>query len=247
MKKVSVLAVLFFVALIAQAQTVDEILSKYYEATGGKDKWLALQSIRMTGKGKVQGMDIPVFMTQKAPNKQILKLNVQGKEFVQMAFDGTTGWSTNFMSQKPEKMAAEDSENLKQETQLQDSFINYKEKGYKAELEGKETIEGTECHKIKLTKKPVMVDGKAEENVSYYFFSVADNVPIMVRSYVKKGQAKGTAIDTFMSDYQEVNGLFMPYSITQKVNGQTAFSMTADKIETNIAVDDKEFAFPNEG
>ncbi|GAA4399625.1 hypothetical protein GCM10023187_11780 [Nibrella viscosa] len=247
MKRLNLLTVLFFIGLTAQAQTVDEIINKYHEVTGGKDKWLALQSVRMTGKAKAQGMDFPVSVLQKAPNKQILKVNIQGKEFVQTAYDGTTGWSTNFMSQKPEKMAAEDSDILKQESELQDSFLNYKEKGYTAELQGKETIEGTECYKIKLTKKPVKVDGKEEENFGYYFISVADNVPIMQRSFPKKGQVKGMAIDTYMSDYQEVNGLFMPFTITQKVNGQTAFSMTADKIETNIAVDDKEFAFPNEG
>ncbi len=233
-----------FSLVTAQAQTVDEIIDKYLAQTGGKDKWMALKNVKMTGKAKAQGMDLPVTMYQKAPNKMKLVINIQGKEIVQPAFDGTTAWTTNFMTMKPEKMTAEQSENMKDEAQMQDPFIGYKDKGYKAELDGKETIEGTECHKIKLTRKPVKVDGKEEENVSYYFFSVADNVPILTRSTVKQGQAKGMVQETSMSDYQEVNGLFMPFTITQKMNGQQVFAMTAEKMETNVEMDDKLFAYP---
>lgn len=239
---IATVACLSFVT--AQAQSVDEIVDKYLAQTGGKDKWMALQSVKMTGKAKAQGMDLPVVMYQKAPNKMKLTINIQGKEITQPAFDGTTAWSTNFMTMKPEKMTTEQSENMKDATQIQDPFINYKDKGYKAELEGKETIEGTECHKIKLTRKPIKVEGKDEENVTYYFFSVADNVPILTRSTLKEGQAKGMVQETSMSDYQEVNGLFMPFTITQKMNGQAVFSMTAEKIETNVAIDDKAFSYP---
>jgi len=237
-------AVTCFSFVTVQAQTVDEIIDKYLAQTGGKDKWMALQSVKMTGKAKAQGMDIPVTMYTKAHNKMKMVIAIQGKEIVQPAFDGTTAWSTNFMTMKPEKMTTEQSENMKDAAQIQDPFINYKEKGYKAELDGKETIEGTECYKIKLTRKPIKVEGKDEENVTYYFFSIADNVPILTRSTMKEGQGKGMVQETSMSDYQEVNGLFMAFTITQKVNGQAVFSMTAEKFETNVAIDDKMFAYP---
>lgn len=234
----------FFSFATAQAQTVDEIIGEYLAQTGGKDKWMALQSMKMTGKAKAQGMELPVTMYSKAPNKMKMVITIQGKELVQPAFDGTTAWSTSFMTMKPEKMTSEQSENMKDASQIQDPFINYKDKGYKAELDGKETIEGTECHKIKLTRKPVKVEGKEEENVTYYFFSVADNVPILTRSTVKEGQGKGMVQETSMSDYQEVDGLFMPFTIAQKMNGQQVFSMTAEKFETNVEIDDKMFAYP---
>lgn len=231
----------------ASAQTVDEILDKYFAQTGGKDKWMALQSMKMSGKVKMQGMELPFVAVQKAPNKMKVTATFQGKEITQPAFDGTTAWSTNFMTMKPEKMTTEQSENMKEEAQLQDPFLNYKDKGYKAELMGKETIEGTECHKIKLTRKPVKVDGKEEENTEFYFFSVADNVPIMKRTTAKEGQAKGATIEQFMSDYQEVNGLYFPFTTTIKYNGQVGQTLAVEKVETNVTVDDKEFTFPAEG
>jgi len=236
-----------FVCLLsagAYAQSVDEIVDKYFAQIGGKDKWKALKSMKSTGKIKTQGMELPVVVYASSPNKMKMVINFQGKEIVQQAFDGQTGWSTNFMTMKPEKMEGEDSENMKEEAQMEDPFLDYKAKGFKAELEGKETIEGTECHKIKLTRKPVKVDGKSEENVSYYFFSVADNVPIMRRSVGKKGQMKGVTTEEYMSDYQEMNGIFVPMTLTIKMNGQTAASLALEKVETNLTIDEKSFAFP---
>lgn len=248
MKKSLILSAfaLFFV-FAAQAQTAEEIIEKYLQNIGGKDKLRALKSVKMTGKGKQGPMEFPMTMIQTAEGKEKNTFTFQGKEMVQPAFDGTTGWSTNFMTMKAEKMETEDAENKKREAgDFPDAFLDYAKKGYKIALEGKEKVEGTECFKIKLTKKTMLVDGKEEENVVYYFFDTENYVPLVIRSTTKKGQAKGATIDVVLSDFQEVNGVFFPFSISQKFNGQVGFTMVMEKIETNVAVDDKIFAFPVE-
>ena len=45
------------------AQTADEIIDKYVQALGGKDKLTSIQSIVMQGKVSAQGMEIPVSTT----------------------------------------------------------------------------------------------------------------------------------------------------------------------------------------
>jgi hypothetical protein len=166
-------------------------------------------------------------------------------EITQMAFDGNEGWNTNFMTQKAEKMDAEASANMKSQTgDFPDPFLGYKERGYTVQLEGKETIEGTETFKIKLTKKPVKVEGKDEENVLYYFFDVENYVPIAMKTTIKTGQMKGATVETMMSDYQESNGLYFPFSITTKYNGQTGEAIQIDSVDQNVEVDSKAFAFP---
>ena len=245
MKTLKLLAVMLMMTVATQAQTVDEILNKYFENTGGKEKWAALNSVKMNGKVKVQGMEIPMNIIQTADGKQKIIINFQGKEITQMAFDGNEGWSTNFMTQKPEKMDAEASANMKSQTgDFPDPFLNYKEKGYTAQLEGKETIEGTETFKVKLTKKPVKVDGKDEENVVYYFFDAENYVPIAMKMTVKSGQMKGASVETLMSDYQEANGLYFPFSIMTKYNGQPGEAIQIESIDQNVQVDAKAFAFP---
>jgi hypothetical protein len=247
MKKSLILsAFVMLFAMVAQAQTAEEIIEKYLKAIGGKEKMSALKSVKMTAKGKdSRGMEFPATIIQTADGKQKISFIFQGKEIVQPAFDGTTGWNTNFMTMKAEKMETEDAENMKRESgDFPDPFLNYAKKGYKIALEGKEKVEGTECFKIKLTKKTMLVDGKEEENVVYYFFDTENFVPLLSQTTGKKGQAKGAKIETVYSDYQEVNGIYFPFSISQKFNGQVGFTMVVEKVELDVAVDAKEFAFP---
>lgn len=245
MKKVMLFAIAALFTFAVQAQSADEIINKYIENTGGKDKWKALKSVKTTGKVKFGGQEFPLTIIQAEGGKQKVFASVQGMEFVQMAFDGTTGWSTNQMTMKAEKMEAEDSENMKRSAaDFPDPFIDYAEKGYKVELEGKEKVEGTDCFKIKLTKKPEMVEGKEVESVSYYFFDAENYVPLVVKNTVKKGPAKGVMIETVLSDYQEVNGLFFPFSMTVKSNGQAGQTINIEKVELNAAIEDKVFALP---
>lgn len=229
---------------LLNAQTVDEIINKYYENTGGREAWSKITTIKSIAKVKTQGLELPAIMLSK-PMKQKMSFTFQGITIVQPAFDGTTGWQTNFRTMKAEKMEAEDNEITKAEVEdFPDAFLSYKSKGYALELQGSETVEGTDCYKIKLTKKPIMIDGKEEENSSVYFFDKDNYVPIMTKSVIKKGPAKGKTSESLMSDYQEVSGVMMPFSIAQKFDGQLQASIMIEKIEVNVPIDDKEFTFP---
>jgi outer membrane lipoprotein-sorting protein len=242
---------LFLVAFItcgfAQAQTVDEILSKYFENTGGIEKWKSIQNVKMTGTGKQGGMEIPLVILQLKDGRQMTSFSLQGKEIKQGVYDGHSLWSHNFANMKAEKSDAEATENFKQTIgEFPDPFLNYKERGLKVELLGKETVDGTETFKIKLTKKPIKVDGTPTDDISFYYFDAENFVPIMTESEIKSGQGKGMVVQNKMSDYQDVNGLMFPFSMAQGVKGQQqgGFQMTISKIEVNLKVDDKEFAFP---
>ncbi|MFB0946748.1 MAG: outer membrane lipoprotein-sorting protein, partial [Spirosomataceae bacterium] len=91
---------------------------------------------------------------------------------------------------------------------------------------------------------PVMVDGKEMENATYYFFDKDSGVQIMTRSEAKVGPMKGMTVEALMSDYQEVEGLYFPFSMENKINGQSQASIVIDKIELNKEVDNAMFAFP---
>ncbi len=247
MKVLSVVALALLMSVASYAQTADEVIAKYLETTGGKAKWEALKSVKTTAKIKMQGMELPLVIAQKAPNKMMTVAEFQGMKFYQGCFDGTTMWGTNQMTMKAEKSEAEESENMKDQSELLDPFINYAARGYKVTLEGKETIEGAECFKIKLTRKPVKVEGKEEENSSVYFFDTQNYVPIVVQTTIKKGPGKGMISETLMSDYQEVNGLMFPFSMTQRAKGQKdGQNIVIEKVETNIDLDDAMFMMPAE-
>lgn len=235
------------IAVSAQGQTADEILNSYFENTGGVDKWKAIEGVKMTAKVNQQGMEIPLEIIQLKDGRQMTVINFQGKELKQGVFDGETLWSHNFMTQKAEKSDAESTANFKLNTNdFPDSFIDYKEKGYTVELLGKETIDGTETFKIKLVKEPVTIDGNQEDDISFYFFDTENFVPIAMQSEVKAGPGKGMTQEVTFSDYQEVEGVYFPFAMTQGVKGQPGAPITMESIELNPTVDDAAFAFPDE-
>ena len=235
---------LFMSVNYVQAQTVDEIIDTYFENIGGKENVAAIKSLKATAAAKVQGMDLPVMMYNKAPNKQRVDINLQGKDITQMSFDGNIGWGTNFMTMEAEQWDQQQTDIMKSQSEFPDPFLNYKEKGHTLTLEGEEEIEGVECFVLKLTREPVMIDGKEEENATTFFFDKENFVPIMQRSYAITGEQKGVASDTYMSDYDEVEGVFMAFTISTRQNGVDVFNITIDNIELNVEVADEIFAMP---
>ena len=237
---------LFTASVAVNAQSVDDILAKYFENTGGMDKWKNLTGIKMSAKVNQMGMDIPLTIYQMKDGRTATVITFQGKEMKQGVYDGTNLWSTNFMTMKAEKSDAESTENFKTTLgDFPDPFLDYKSKGYKAELIGKETVEGTECFKIKLTRKPLMVDGKQEENASFYFFDANDYVPILTETEAKSGPGKGMISQSKMSDYQEVNGLLFPFSMTMTMKGAgQSQTILTTAVELNPKVDAALFALP---
>jgi hypothetical protein len=233
--------------MFMQAQTADEILDTYFENLGGKEKFKELQGIKMVAKVNQQGMEFPLEIIQLKDGRQMTVINFQGKEIKQGVFDGETLWSHNFMTMKAEKSDAEATENFKLNlNDFPDSLLDYKEKGYTVELMGTETIDGTETFKIKLVKEPITVDGNKEEDISFYFFDTESFVPIAIQSEIKSGPAKGMTSEITMSDYQEVEGLYFPFSMTQGVKDQGSSPLTITSIELNPTVDGAAFAFPKE-
>ena len=247
MKNALTLLLFFFIgSLSMSAQTVDEILETYFENTGGEDAWLKLEGMKMSASVNQQGMDIPIYMYTFKEGQQLMKFNLQGKEVVQMAFDGESGWVTNFMTGTAEPITSEEAENMKRDKgTFPDPFLNYKEKGYSCEMMGKETIEGVECFKIKLTRKPQLVDGVETPNESYYFFDSDNYVPIAIEEEITDGEMKGKVSQQIFSDFQEVDGLYFPFSIEEKLKGtEMSQLIVISKIELNPEYDAKMFVMP---
>ena len=245
--KIALIVLIFSYSQQNIAQTADEILSNYFENIGGLDKLDAIEGIKMSAKVNQGGMEIPLEIIKLKDGKQMTVVNFQGKEIKQGVFDGEVLWSTNFMTQKAEKSDKETTDNMKLElNDFLDPFLNYKEKGYAVELLGKETIDGAETFKIKLTKEPISVDGNEEENVSFYFFDTENFVPIVAHNEIKSGPYKGQMGESKMSDYQEVEGVYFSFSLTQGLKGQPGQAITLDKIELNPEIDAELFKFPEE-
>ncbi len=244
MKKILKLSIFTLLLLMfnitSNAQTADEVINKYITTIGGAEKLKALKGVKLEMTTNQGGMEIPVEVVQMPGGSTYVKINLQGKEITQMAYDGKTMWSTSFMTMKAEKSTAEESENMQlNNADFPDELLDYKTKGYKAEFVGKETKEGAECYKVKFTKKPTTIAGVKTDEVTFYYFETENNLVIATESEIKEGPMKGQKSTSTMSDYQEVDGVFFPYAMTRF--GQP---LKVKKITLNPVVDAKVFAFP---
>ena len=207
-------------------QTADEIVANHIKAIGGTDAWAKVSSIYMEGSMQVQGAEVNVTrsVVQNKGSKQEIK--VAGMTGYNITTP-TAGW--NFMpfngQMKPEPMTEEDLKEAQDELDAQDELVNYKEKGSTVELVGKDDVEGTECHKLKLTFK----SGKSE----YLFIDPSSWLTIR---QVSKQKANGQEIETTtnFSNYQKTpEGLLVPMSITLPFG-----ELIISKVEVNKKIDE---------
>ncbi|HEV8132790.1 MAG TPA: hypothetical protein VGQ81_16205 [Acidobacteriota bacterium] len=237
-KLVSCFAAAAILTLPVCAQTVDEIIAKNIAARGGMEKLKAVKTMRMTGKMTVgPGIEAPVTMEQKRPNSMRMEFTVQGMTGVQ-AFDGTTGWMLMPFSGKkdPEPMTEEIAKEVAQQADFDGPLVDYKEKGNQVELIGKESVEGTEAYKLKVTVK--------NGSVRYYYLDKDSFLEIKAES---KRMVRGTEVEaeSVMGDYKEVQGLMMPHSIEAGAKGRPEKQkVTIEKVEINPAIDDSRFKMP---
>ena len=228
-----VLAILCIVPLRAQSVTdappAEEIAAAYVETIGGADAWMQLSALQMNGKVSMQGMTFPVTMTTASGDKNRFEMDIQGNKMIQ-AYDGETAWQYFPMQgiTEPKAMTDEEATDLK-ESPFLDVFINYADRGYQLEnVEGKD-VEGTATYGIHVT------NDQGFDRI--YYFDTETMVPLLVTFTARSGQMKGVAMESFMSDYEEVEGLVLPMFMQQKVNGQEMMSMTFDEITLDPELD----------
>ena len=199
-------------AVPAQAQTLDEVLDNYYEAIGGVDAWLAVNTMKATGSMMLMpGTEAPFSITAKRPKKVRLEFTFQGMTGIQ-AYDGETAWTVMpFMGKtEPEEVPDEDADDVKDMADIEGALINYTEKGHTVEYVGEEAVQGTNAYKLKVT----MENGE----VRHYYLDAEYYVPIMVSA---SRDVRGTVMEfeQILSDYKEVDGLMIPHSMESRPKG----------------------------
>ena len=221
----------------AGAQTVDEIIAKNVQARGGLEKLRALKSLRITAKLSEGGFRAVYLQENKREDKVREETIIQGMAQVQ-AYDGHTAWQINpFGGRKdPELMSQDDSKPLVLDADLEGPLVDYKQKGSKAELLGHDSVEGTDCYKIKLTLK--------NGDVRYYYLDADSFIEIKVETQTNVRGAMHYN-DTMLGDYEQVDGVYFPFALATGESGsELRMRLTVEKIETNVPIDDSQFSLP---
>lgn len=228
------LAALVAAAPLAAAQTLDDVIAKYRAAKGG-EAWEKVDSMRMTARIVTQGIELPMTMVTKRPNKMRQDMSFQGVSIVN-AYDGTTAWGINPMmgSTDPAEITGPMAEALADQADFDGALFDYKDKGSTVEMVGTEDLDGTKVVHLKLTNKA--------GQVQHYYLDAATMLEKKVVVEADMGAGPMT-IETELSNYQTIDGFSVPMSIQQNApTGQVA--ITVEKIEFNVPVDDAIFRMP---
>lgn len=232
------LLVLALAAVTASAQTVDELIEKYLQAQGGREKVAAIKSMRMEGKMDMgQGMQMPIKIAYVSPDKMRFEGTMQGMTMVQ-AVDGDSGWQIMpFMGKtEPEPMSADDVTQAKKQLESFDPLSRYKELGHTLELVGKEDLEGSPAYKLKLTRK----DGE----VTYAYLD-AESYLLVKTAGKSKMQGQEVEAETKIGDYKEVGGILVAHTMESKVkNMPNSMTISFSKVEVNPSLVASDFQMP---
>lgn len=233
MKKI-IFAILSFAFISMNAQTADEVIQKYAKAMGGLSAFNAIKTMRMTGTVKIQGMELPI--TVQVINGKAARTDVDamGQMVIKSYKDGK-GWKIDPFSGAATATDMTNDELLesKGQTMIANQLMDYKARGHKVELQGQEDVEGIKCYKIKLTNKD-------DNKVATYFISAADNT--LLKSVITRDiQGQEMDVENYASDLKEYNGIKIPLTRIQKVQGQVFQEIKMTTVEFNIPIDEKVF------
>jgi outer membrane lipoprotein-sorting protein len=229
------LAVLLLPAAVA-AMDADELIAKHMEASGGVAQLKAVQTQKITGKVMAQGMEIPFTMVHKRPNMMRLDAQVMGMTLVQ-CFDGEKGWAINPMtgSEDPQPMGEVEEKSFRLQADMDGLLVDYADKGYTVEYLGEDEVEGTPVHKLRLdTGDDVVLEYAMDTE---YFLIIKQDSKLTYEGNVIESS-------TYMSDYQEVDGMVTPFSIETRRGDAVMNQIMVETIDYAADVDPSVFVMP---
>ncbi|QIP17297.1 outer membrane lipoprotein-sorting protein [Spirosoma aureum] len=232
--KLLAVAMAAFVSVSTYAQTVDEIVDKHIAALGGIDKLKGVTTLVTERSISVQGMEIPSKTTVSVGKALRTESSVMGNSMIQVV-EGTTGWMIRpAMMQgtgEPEDMPAEQ---VKQQLSQLDPFgplVNYKDKGNKIELVGKEKVDGKDAYHLKVTTKEGQAIDEFIDATTYLVSKV-------------KSTMNGQDGEISFSDYKDVDGIKFANTMEISNPQMGTLTMVTNKILVNNKIDDSIFKKP---
>jgi hypothetical protein len=236
----TLLTVLTATALLvvpSHAQSVDEVIAKNIQARGGLERLRSVKTMLARGKFSAGSFRAAFLQENKGPDKVREELILQGLAQVR-AYDGKTGWRVNpFGGRKdPELLAEDDMKDLMVDADIEGPLVDYQPKGHKAEFVGHDSVEGTDCYKIKLTLK--------NGDFRYYYLDTDSLLELKLETQTMiRGAVKET--ESFYGDYEQVGGVYYPFAIETGGKGDPdRVKLTVEKVELNVPLADTLFSMP---
>ncbi len=226
-------------AAAADAPTVDSIMAKHIEATGGKAAMEKVHSRHVHFKAESDMMgssDGESF--SKTPDRQRTHIDLAGTGSIDEGFDGTVAWAKNPWQGLRIK-SGDELAKVKRDARF-DRDLSYKSLYPDLTYKGTEKV-GDEDAWL-LESKPT-----ATSKERFWFSS---KTGLLLRQESQYEATEGTVtVNTLAQDYKTFDGLKYPGTIKLKISsgGQDlAFAIKSTDVNHNVEIDSAKFAKPAE-
>ena len=230
MKKLIIIMAGLFIMAAVSAQSLDEIVKKY-TAANKLDQVSNLKTIKITANMSMMGMEMPMVMWMKNPNKIKSVTTFNGQEMIQV-FDGEKGYIVSPMtgSTDPVEMTEDQVKQTLRSSMFQNYMANYFKNGQLA-LAGEDKVNDKPAYKIKATAEGGTVIDMYIDKSSY----------LLVKTSTTTSHGGMTiTMDSYLSDYTETSGLLIPMKTTSSAQGMDII-INFTKIEVDVPMDDSLF------
>lgn len=226
--------VIFSTSFSANGQTVDGIIKKHFAAIGGADNWRKIKTIKTTGSFiSSEGSEV-VYTSVIADNigvrKEFTYPSTGMTAFIIVT--PTAGWSfipITGMKTSAKPVPSDVLERAQYQLRIQSPLLDYKAKGNKVALVGKEKVKDTECFKLKVTDKTGAFEFIYIDAVNYYHIRTTHMT-------AEHGTESEEEIKAY-ADFQKLpEGIVYPMTLDEGIGAQHVKS-----VEINPAVDSKIF------
>ena len=226
---ITALGCLVCLRVSAQTPTVDQIVAKNIEAKGGLARLRTVQTIKRTSQMSMQGKTATMVAYGKRPNLVRQEISVDGQTVVN-AFDGQDPWIINPLvgTSTPIVVTGPQAEAIRAQSSFDDVFVDFQAHGYRIALAGVETQGGKRTYHLQITDR--------SGQVQQYYLDAETGLETRILT-----QQPGGTFEQDLSDYRDVEGIKVPFSIRTLVNGVLQSEITVSKVEFNVPVDDRLF------
>lgn len=225
-------------ALASSAQTADEIIAKSLAAQGGVAKLKALSTTRVTGYAESSGARADFMEVKKRPEKLRREMHIQEGVTAIEVYDGQKGWKIDPGKTNVEPVVDDELKSLLEDADFDGPLVDYKQKGHKVELVGKEKVDGADAYNVRVTLK----NGK----VRNHYFDAQTFLEVRETGTSLEG-GKQVPIQISYSDYRDVKGFKVAFHAehrSQTEQGEVVLKFTITANEFDIPVDDAIFKKP---
>jgi zinc protease len=205
---------------IPDGMTAVNVVDKYFNAIGDKDKIMAIKTVMTVSNATIQGAPLVMTMKAAAPNKTSQVISVMGNTMSKSVFDGEKGYQ-EARGQKMDMQPAQI-----EEAKL--SIVPFTDLAYKkGKLDRIEPIDGVNYFVITF-------------NESEIFYDMKSGLKLKEIKTVKMPDGKEVKVPTTFSDYKEVNGIMFPHAMGTKM-GPMDLNFVIKEIKINEGVSDADF------